>query len=82
MSTMLKQTLTKQLMRRKNAELTPDQLFELGVELSRQTWLGLRDACDLVNSTYQTVRTFEALEVSTAENSEDCAEEPLTPLKQ
>lgn len=31
MSTVLKQTLAKQLMRRRNPELTADQLFELGV---------------------------------------------------
>lgn len=39
-------------MRRKSPELTPDQLFELGVQLSRQTGLRLQDAYELVNSTY------------------------------
>lgn len=75
MSTIIRQTLTKQLMRRKNPDLTQDQLFELGVQLFRQTGLRLQDAYDLVNSTYQKVRVAEALEISTAENSDDNTEE-------
>ena len=75
MSTIIRQTLTKQLMRRKTPDLTQDQLFELGVQLFRQTGLRLQDAYDLVNSTYQKVRVAEALEISTAENSDDNAEE-------
>lgn len=75
MSTIIRQTLTKQLMRRKNPDLTQDQLFELGVQLFRQTGLRLQDAYDLVNSTYQKVRVAEALEISTVENSDDNAEE-------
>ena len=77
MSTRVKQMLMGQLMRRKVPVLTSDQLFELGVQLSKQTQLGLKDACDLVNQSYQTVRVFETLEISTAENSADNAEEQI-----
>ena len=37
MSTRVKQMLMGQLMRRKVPVLTSDQLFELGVQLSKQT---------------------------------------------